>query len=289
MAITNTTHDVEPLQVNQPPITIVEGVGGWQSINFGELWQYRDLFLFLTWRDIRVRYAQSVLGFGWALLSPLFSMIVFTVIFGNFVRVSSEGVPYAIFNYVAVVPWTFFASSLTDAASSLTKNRNLIQKIYFPRLIMPLAPAVSKLVDFFIAIMFVFVLMLYFQIAPSWKLIYVPLLIVLMMFTATGIGMWLTALSVQYRDINYAMRFFVQLLMYASPVVYPTSEVPERFQMLYTLNPMVGVIEGFRAAFLQTRDMPWTWLGTGAVISLILFFTGMLYFRRMERIFADVA
>jgi lipopolysaccharide transport system permease protein len=269
-------------------LTVIEGGGRRPIIDWRELWRYRDLFYFLVWRDIKTRYAQSVLGVGWALIQPVFSMIVFTIVFGNLARVSSDGVPYAIFSYTALVPWTFFSSALTGATSSLTSSASMLTKIYFPRLIIPLTPVLGKLVDFAIALLLLFGLMIYFQISPTWDALALPLLIALMTLTAAGMGMWLTALSVQYRDINYAMSFGVQLLMYAAPVVYPTSLIPAQFRLLYALNPMVGVIEGFRSALLDTNPMPWDLIGVGAVSAVVIAVSGALFFRRKERLFADI-
>ena len=269
--------------------TVIEPQTGWQLVDWRELWQYRDLFIFLVWRDIKTRYAQSVLGVGWAVIQPVFSMVVFTIVFGNLAKIDSEGVPYAIFSYTALVPWTYFSGSLTAASSSLISAKSMITKVYFPRLVVPIAPVLAKLVDFGIALIILFGLMLWFRISPTWDALAIPLLVILMMLSAAGMGMWITALSIQYRDIQYAMGFFVQLLMYAGPVVYATSSIPEQYQLLYALNPMVGVIEGFRAALLGTIAMPWDWIGIGSGVAVVLFVSGALYFRRMERVFADVA
>jgi lipopolysaccharide transport system permease protein len=269
--------------------TVIEPVSGWRLVDGRELWQYRDLFFFLVWRDIKTRYAQSVLGVGWAVIQPLFTMVVFTIVFGNLAKIDSEGVPYAIFSYTALVPWTYFSGALNAAGTSLVGAKSMITKVYFPRLVVPIAPVLAKLVDFAIALLILFGMMLWFRIAPNWNALAIPLLVGLMMLSAAGMGMWITALSIQYRDIQYAMSFVVQLLMYAAPVVYAASKVPERFQLLYALNPMVGVIEGFRAALLGTIAMPWEWIATGSVTAVLLFISGALYFRRMERIFADVA
>jgi len=268
--------------------TIIEPQIGLRLVDWRELWQYRDLFFFLVWRDVKTRYAQSVLGVGWAVIQPVFSMIVFTIVFGNLAKVSSDGLPYAIFNYAALVPWTYFSSALTGSTGSLVASKNLITKVYFPRLVVPIAPVLGKLVDFGIALLILFGMMLWFRIPPTIWALTLPLLIILMMLTAAGMGMWLTALSVQYRDINYAMSFVVQLLMYAAPVVYPASSVPQEYRWLYALNPMVGVIEGFRSALLGTNPMPWDFISIGAVVSVILLVSGTLYFRRMEKTFADV-
>ncbi len=258
-------------------------------INWRELWQYKDLFFFLVWRDIKTRYAQSILGVGWAIIQPVFSMIVFTIVFGNLAKVNSEGVPYAIFSFTALVPWTFFSTSLTSASGSLISSQRLLTKVYFPRLVIPIAPVLGKLVDFGIAFLILLGLMVWYKVTPTiWSLL-VPVFVLLMALTAAGVGMWLTALSIQYRDIRYGADFFVQLLLYASPVIYATSIIPEKFQILYALNPMVGVIEGFRAALLGTRSMPWEFLGIGTLMSIAFFLSGALYFRSMERYFADVA
>ena len=258
-------------------------------INWQELWQYKDLFFFLVWRDIKTRYAQSILGVGWAIIQPVFSMIVFTIVFGNLAKVNSEGVPYAIFSYTALVPWTFFSTSLTSASGSLVSSKNLLTKVYFPRLVIPISPVLGKLVDFGISFLILLGLMVWYGVKPTIWALMVPVFVIQMVLTAAGVGMWLTALSIQYRDIRYGADFFVQLLMYASPVIYATSIIPEKYQILYALNPMVGVIEGFRAALLGTRPMPWEFLGVGALMAIVFFLSGALYFRSMERYFADVA
>jgi lipopolysaccharide transport system permease protein len=268
---------------------VIEPESGWRLIDWQELWRYRDLFYFMVWRQIKTRYAQSILGIGWAVIQPVFNMLVFTVIFGNLAQIGSEGVPYAVFSYAALVPWTYFANSLTESGGSLISARNMITKVYFPRLVIPLAPVLAKLLDFGIAMLLLFGLMVYFGIAPTIWALGLPLLVALMTLTASGAGMWLTAMAIQYRDVNYALSFGVRLFMYASPVVYAASEVPQRFRLLYGLNPMAGVIEGFRAALLGTRAMPWDLLDVGAASAIVIFVTGALYFKRMERIFADVA
>jgi len=258
-------------------------------INWQELWQYKDLFFFLVWRDIKTRYAQSVLGVGWAIIQPVFSMIVFTIIFGNLAQVNSEGVPYAIFSFTALVPWTFFSTSLTSASGSLISSKNLITKVYFPRLVLPISPVLGKLIDFGISFLILLGLMVWYGVKPTIWALMVPVFIILMVLTAAGVGMWLTALSIQYRDIRYGADFFIQLLLYASPVIYATSIIPEKYQILYSLNPMVGVIEGFRSALLGTIPMPWDLLGMSALMAIAFFLSGALYFRSMERYFADVA
>lgn len=247
------------------------------------------MFRFLILRSIKARYAQSVIGIGWAVIQPLFSMLVFTVIFGKLAKVSSDGAPYALFSFAGLVPWTYFANALTDSTASLISNSSMMSKVYFPRLILPLSAVTAKLVDFAIALMMLFGLMAVYRVAPTSGIVALPVLVLVMVCAAAGAGMWLTALAIQYRDVSYAMGFLVQLLMYAAPVVYPASLVPTQYQMIYALNPMVGVIEGFRAALLGTRPMPWAMIAVGAVAAAVMLVSGALYFRRKERVFADVA
>ncbi len=272
---------------------VIEPPKGWQAINWRELNEYRDLLMLMTRRDVNVLYKQTVLGFAWAILRPLFSMIIFTFIFGNLAQVSSDGAPYALFNYVALVPWTYFAAAVTASTASLVTNASMLSKVYFPRMIFPLTPVLAKMVDFGIAFLFIGVLAIYFRYPPNANIVFLPIVIVLMMLSALGIGLWLSALAVQYRDVNHAMQFMVQLLMYAAPVVWPLSALTSRFgvkiTLIYGLYPMVGVIEGFRAAFLNNVAMPWALIGVGYLSALFLTITGAFYFRRMETIFADVA
>ena len=269
-------------------LTVIDARSKWRLIDWRELRQYRDLFFFLVWRDIKTRYAQSVLGIGWAVIQPVFSMVVFSIVFGRLANVSSDGVPYPIFSYTALVPWTYFSNSLTSATSSLIMSSNMLSKIYFPRLVIPFAPVLGKLVDFFIALLILFLMMVGYRITPTIWALTLPLLVLLMMLTSVGLGMWLTTLAVQYRDINYGMSFFVQLLMYAAPVVYPASSVPQQFRLLYSLFPMAGVIEGFRSALLGTNPMPWDMIAVGSLSAFVIALSGLWYFRRTERIFADV-
>lgn len=268
---------------------IIEPRKGWQFIDWKELVEYRDLFYFLVWRSIRVRYAQSMIGVGWAVIQPFFSMIVFTIVFGRLANIGSDGAPYAVFSFVALVPWTYFANAVTEGTNSLVAESNMISKVYFPRILLPMSAVCAKLVDFGISLALLFVLLLFYQIAPTWGVLALPLLIIMMMLTAIGIGTWLTALAIQYRDVNYAIGFVVQLLMYAAPVVYPASLIPAGWRWLYALNPMVGVIEGFRSALLGTNPMPWGYIVLGFVVATGLSVTGAFYFRFKERIFADVA
>ena len=296
--LADTPSSRKPVNSSAAITVTIQRRSGWQLVDWAELLRYRDLFRFLIWREIKVRYAQSAIGIGWAIIQPMFSMIVFTIVFGHLAQVSSDGVPYAVFSLTALVPWTYFSNALVDGANSLVTNANMLSKIYFPRLLMPLSAVVAKLVDFGIAMLILAGMMLWFGIVPTWGVVLLPGLIGLMMFTAAGLGMWLTALAVQYRDVKHAMTFVVQLMMYAAPVVYPTSLIPEHFfiggidihpRLLYATNPMVGVIEGFRSALLGTIDMPWDLIGVGVASASVIALTGMLYFRSRERLFADVA
>lgn len=285
----------ETLQLSSAPpapdvhITIIEARPGWRLVDFGELYAYRDLLRFLTWRSIKVLYAQSAIGIGWAVIQPVFSMLIFTVVFGRFAGISSDGAPYALFSLAALVPWTYFQNALLESANSLVSQVQMITKVYFPRVILPMSGVLAKLVDFCVAMCVLAGLMAWYGYLPTWNIVFLPLLVLMMVAAAAGLGMWLTAMAIQYRDVKHALNFVVQLMMYATPVVYSASIVPARWQPFYALNPMVGVIEGFRAALLGTRPMPWEWIGIGAASAAVLLISGLFYFRRQERLFADVA
>jgi len=269
--------------------SIIKPIQGWQSINFDEILLYKDLAYFLVWRDIKARYAQSILGLGWAVFRPLVSMVVFSVVFGKLAKIDSDGVPYTIFSLAAIVPWTYFSSSLTSSSSSLIGSKNMMTKVYFPRLILPIVPSISKLVDFFISFS-VLVIMLYaYGFYLSIEIIFLPLLILLMFLCSSGLGMWITSISLQYRDINFAKGYFIQLLLYVAPVVYPASSVPDNFRLIYGIFPMAGVIEGFRSILLKTNSMPWDLIIVGSIFSILFFITGAFFFKRMEKYIADVA
>ena len=274
---------------NDSHTMVIEPSKGWRLVNWQEIWRHKDLFYFLVLRDIKVIYKQTVLGFTWAIIRPVFSMIVFSVVFGRLAKVSSDGVPYPIFNYAALLPWTYFAAAMTSSIQSLITSANIFTKVYFPRIFIPMTPVVAKLVDFAIAFSILFVMMIYYNVWPTIWALFLPFLILLMILTAAGVGMWLSALAIQYRDVRYAAQFLVQLLMYAAPVVWPASLIPHKYRLIYGLYPMAGVIEGFRSALLGTRPMPWDLIGMGTLSALVIFFTGLLYFRYKERIFADVA
>ncbi|RIK46429.1 MAG: phosphate ABC transporter permease [Chloroflexi bacterium] len=269
--------------------TVIEPRHGWYLVDLQELRRYRDLFYFLVRRDVRVLYAQTILGFAWAVLQPFFSMIVFTVVFGGLAEMPSDGLPYAVFSFAGLVPWTYFSNALTTASQSLIGNTALLTKVYFPRLFIPMTPVVAKLVDFAIALVILLGLMAWYGIWPTWLVVWLPLLVLLMLLTAGGMGMWLAALGIQYRDVRFAMGFVTQLLMYAAPVVWPASLIPAEYRILYGLYPMAGVIEGFRAALLGSAPMPWDLIAAGLVSAAAIFAAGVLYFRQTERVFADVA
>lgn len=273
----------------EPPVVVIESTSTWTLFDWRECLEYRDLLYFLVLRDVTVLYKQTVLGIAWAVLNPFFSMVVFTVIFGMLLKVPSDGKPYAIFSFAALLPWTYFSQALTGSTNSLIQGTNLFTKVYFPRVFMPLVPVFSKLIDFAIAFVFLILLMVWYQIVPSWNVVFLPVLLVLMMLTSAGIGMFLSALAIQYRDVRHAMNFVVQILMYAAPVVWPVSKIPADFRLWYGLYPMAGVIEGFRAALLNTGPMPWDLIGMGSITAAVSFLIGALYFRRTERFFADVA
>ena len=261
---------------------------GWQLIDWKEIIEYRDLFYFLVKRDVLAIYKQTVLGFTWAIIRPVFSMIVFSVIFGGLAKIPSDGIPYPLFSYAALIPWIYFSSAMTASTQSLITGKGIFTKVYFPRLIIPLTPVLSKLVDFFIAFIILFGLMGWYGVSPKVNIVFLPILILMMMLTASGIGMWLSAMAIQYRDIPQGVGFLSQLLMYAAPVVWPLSLLKDRFgesaTLVYGIYPMIGVIEGFRSALLGHNPMPWALIGIGTVSALVMFISGTLYFKRKERI-----
>lgn len=267
---------------------IIEPHRSWRFLDWKELRLYKDLFYFLVLRDIKIIYKQTVLGFTWAILRPLFSMIVFSVVFGRLAKVPSDGVSYPIFFYSALVPWTYFADALGGSVQSLVMNSNLITKVYFPRIFIPMTPVAAKLVDFSLAFGVWILMLLGFGVWPTWNVLWVPMMVLLMVLTAAGLGMWLSSLAIQYRDVKYGVPYLIQLLMFAAPVVWPASLIPSEYRLWYGLYPMAGVIEGFRSALLGTRLMPWDLLGMGTLTSSLIFISGLMYFRRTERIFADV-
>jgi lipopolysaccharide transport system permease protein len=264
------------------------GAGRGGGLRLGELWAYRELLYFLVWRDIKVRYKQTLLGAAWAIIQPVLTMVVFTLFFGNLAKVPSDGIPYPLFAFAGLVPWTLFAYSLTESSSSLVTNQNLITKVYFPRLIIPLASVLSGLVDFAISFAVLIVLMLYYGVVPQLAVLTVPLFVIFAVLAALSIGIWLSALNVEFRDVRYTIPFLTQVWMFITPLAYASSLVPAKWQLIYGLNPMAGVVEGFRWALLGKTAAPGLLLAASIPAVILLLIGGSYYFRRMERTFADV-
>jgi lipopolysaccharide transport system permease protein len=259
----------------------------WAALRLDELWEYRELFYFLTWRDIKVRYKQTVLGAAWAVLQPFCAMVVFSVFLGRLARVPSDGVPYPVFAYAALLPWNYFAGALAQSTDSVVGSAQLVRKVYFPRLVMPAAGALSGLLDFAIAFTVLLLMMVYYGLRPTPAVLLLPAFVLMALVTALGAGIWLSALNVEYRDVRYVVPFLTQFWMFATPVVYPSSLLAEPWRTIYGLNPMVGVVEGFRWAMLGTA-VPSRMLAVSALVSVLVFVSGAYYFRRVERTFADV-
>jgi len=260
----------------------------WTSLEFRELWEYRELLYFLIWRDVKVRYKQTALGAAWAVIQPFFMMVVFSLFFGRLAKVPSDGIPYPVFTFCALLPWQLFANALTESSNSLVGNQNLITKVYFPRLVVPISAVLGGLVDFVIAFVILLGMMLYYGIVPGWAIVTLPGFILLAVMTALGVGLWLSALNVQYRDVRYTIGFLVQLWLFLTPVAYPSSIVPEKWRPLYGLNPMAGVVEGFRWALLGKSQPPGAMLWVSVAVVILILFGGLYYFRRMEQQFADI-
>jgi lipopolysaccharide transport system permease protein len=280
--------ETTPKPEQQSPTIILKPSRGWLSVDFEELWRYRELIFFLTWRDIKVRYKQAVLGIAWAILQPFLTMLIFTVIFGILLKTPSQDLPYPLFALSALLPWQLFATALQRSSVSLVGNANLITKIYFPRLAIPLSSVVAALVDFGVSFIVLLIVMAYYQYWPTWHILWLPPIILLALLAALSVGLWLSALNVQYRDIQHMVPFIIQVWMYASPIVYPVETIPEGLgRWLYGLNPMVGVIQGFRWALLG-GDPPDVTTLISVVMVLVLLISGLYYFRRMEKTFADI-
>ena len=270
------------------PLTIIEPKKGWVPLDLREIWNYRELLYFLTKRDIKVRYKQTVLGGLWAIIQPVCMMVVFTLFFGRLAKVPSDGIPYPIFVYVGLLPWTYFANALSASGNSLVGSANLITKVYFPRLIVPASASLAGLLDFFIAMLVLGAMMAYYQFLPNMGIILFPFLVGLTFLCATGVGLWLSALNVQYRDIRYVIPFLIQLWMFVSPVIYPVSMVKKKYHWLLALNPMGGVIKAYRASILGHLPIDWPLLAISTVMIVLLSISGLFYFRKMEKVFADV-
>jgi lipopolysaccharide transport system permease protein len=268
-------------------VTIIKPKSGWQIIDLKELKEYRDLFYFLVWRDIKVLYAQTILGFSWAILQPLIQILIFTIVFGKVAKVPTEGIPYVLFSTVAIIPWTYMSQSMSQSSESLVSGQHMLGKVYFPRLIFPLTSVLAKLVDFVISMLIILGAILYYRVVPTLNLLLFPVFVVIMVSISAGVGMWLSAMAIRFRDVKHAMPFAVRMLMYTAPIVYSASSIPEKYRIIYSLNPIVGVIEGFRACFLGT-PMPWPYIWPGIISATILLISGAFYFKSMERVFVDV-
>jgi lipopolysaccharide transport system permease protein len=270
------------------PVMRIAPSKGWVSLKLRELWEYRELLYFLTWRDIKVRYKQTVLGAAWAIIQPFFTMVVFSLFFGKLAKVPSDGMPYPIFSYAALVPWMFFAHGLNQSSNSLVSSANLIRKVYFPRLAIPLSMVFAGVVDFALAFLVLLGMMFYYGRMPTIHVLWLPLLLLLALVTSLGAGLWLSAMNVQFRDVRYTIPFLTQFWLFATPIAYPSSLLSEPWHTLYGLNPMVGVVEGFRWALLGVNTAPGPILCASSLAALGLLVSGAYYFRRMEKIFADV-
>lgn len=266
----------------------IKPTNGWASLKLQEAWDFRELLYFFVWRDVKVRYKQTILGAAWAVLQPFLTMVVFSLFFGRLAGVPSEGIPYPIFTYAALVPWAFFANGSNQAANSLVGSANLIKKVYFPRLLVPAASVMAGLVDFVLAFIILLLMMVYYGIYPTVNLIWLPLFLLLAILTTLGIGFWLSAMNIMFRDVRYAVPFMIQLWLFITPVAYPSSLLSEPWLTLYGLNPMAGVVEGFRWSLLGTEAGSISMIILGSIISIIIFVSGTLYFKRMERSFADI-
>ena len=274
--------------ISNAPVIRIEPSRGWISLKLDELWEYRELLYFLAWRDIKIRYKQTVLGAAWAIIQPFFTMVVFSLFFGALAGVPSDGIPYPIFSFAALVPWTFFANSLNQSSNSLVNSANLIQKVYFPRLAVPIASVVSGVVDFILAFLVLLAMMLYYGIAPTLNALWLPFFFLLGLVTALGVSLWLSAMNVRFRDIRYTVPFLIQFWMFSTPIAYSSSLLSEPWRTLYGLNPMVGVVEGFRWGLLGTNTAPGPIILVSSLMAIVILIGGAFYFRRVEKTFADV-
>lgn len=274
-------------KLNIPSLRI-EPSRGWVALNLSELWAYRELLYFLTWRDVKVKYKQTIIGAGWAILQPLTTMVVFTLVFKKIADISSEGIPYPIFAYTALLPWNLFATALNRSTVSLVSQVGLISKVYFPRLIIPLSAAFSGIIDFAIAFVILVGMMFWYGITPRWAILSLPLFITIALVAALSVGLWLAALNVRYRDVGHTVPFLIQIWMFASPVAYPVGLIPEKWRLLYSFNPLAGVIEGFRWALLAKESPDFRVIAVSTMVVFALLFGGLIYFKRTERTFADL-
>jgi lipopolysaccharide transport system permease protein len=270
------------------PTVLIQPSRGLFNLGLTAVWEFRELLYFLVWRDVKVRYKQTIIGGAWAILQPLLTMAIFTLIFGHFAKIPSDGLPYSIFTYTALLPWNYFSQSISRSASSLVGDSNLLRKVYFPRLVIPLAAVTAPFIDFLVSFLVLLVMMAWFGIALRWTMLAFPFFLLLAAMTALAVGLWLSPLNVRYRDIGHTIPFLTQFWLFASPVAYPLSLVPDKWRLLYGLNPMTGVIEGFRWALLGKEAPAFGVIAVSAVMVLVLLLSGIVFFKRMERTFADV-
>ncbi len=280
--------NLTPAKIGGANILRIQPLKGWTPVRLHELWEYRELLYFLVWRDIKVRYKQTILGGLWAIIQPFTTMVVFSLFFGKLGKMPSDNIPYPIFCYAALVPWTFFANGLTQSSESLIGNANLIRKVYFPRLTIPIAAVLSGIVDFGLAFIVMLGMMLYYGVVPGFNLIWLPLFLLLTLVCSLGVGLWLSALNLKYRDVRYVVPFLTQLWLFITPIAYPSSILPARWQLVYGLNPMAGVVKGFRWALLGNTPAPGPIIIASSLASLLILIGGVFYFRSMERTFADL-
>jgi lipopolysaccharide transport system permease protein len=274
-------------RVDDLPFVRIEASAS-RGLRLRELWEYRELLYFLVWRDVKVRYKQTAIGASWAVLQPLLTMVVFTVVFGRFANMPTNGLPYPIFSFVALLPWTYFSKSLNQSILSVVTNSNLITKVYFPRLLLPISAVVSGLIDLAIAFVFLIGMMIWYGMVPDWEVLFLPFFVLLAMLTALSVSLWLSVINVRYRDIGQAVPFLVQIWLFASPVAYAVSVVPQEWRLVYSLNPMAGVVEGFRWALTTTQSPPIVPIIVSTIMVTVLLYGGLVFFRRMEETFADV-
>lgn len=290
MKILNTTTEgiaPAPRPIDRPGVTRIRPSGAWVSLGLDELWHYRELLYFFVWRDIKIRYKQTLLGASWAIIQPFFTMVVFSLFFGRLAKVPSDGIPYPIFSYAALVPWTFFANGVMQASNSLVMNSNMVKKIYFPRLAMPIGSVLAGVLDFCLAFLVLIGMMFFYHMYPTVNTIWLPFFFLLALITTLGVSLWLSAMNVQFRDVRYIVPFLVQIWLFITPIAYPSSMLSEPWRTLYGLNPMAGVVEGFRWALLGT-EAPGPIIWVSALVAIMMLVSGIIYFRRMETSFADI-
>lgn len=268
-------------------VTVIEPKTGWQILDLKELKAYKDLILFLAWRDVKVLYAQTILGLSWAILQPVIQILLFTIVFGKIAKISTDGIPYFLFSTAGIIPWTYMSQAMNQSSQSLVVGQNMLGKIYFPRLIFPFTPVLSRLVDFSVSLLILVGVIIYYRVSLTLNILLLPVFLVMMMLIPAGTGMLLSSLAIRFRDVKHAMTFVVRMLMYTAPIVYSASSIPDKYRIIYSINPLVGVIEGFRSCLLGT-DFSWYYIWPGMVSTLVLFLGGALYFKRMERVFVDV-